>query len=133
MALAGEILTSDTLALRITPGKGRGVFAARDIPAREAFVVNPVLVLDEADTQAVEATSLGFYVFAWPFGPDGARLAESPYVAVAFGLISLVNDAPPETANASWECHAEAMVIVGYALRDIAAGEEIQWSYGWGG
>jgi SET domain-containing protein len=129
-----EILRSDGLTLRVSEGKGRGVFAARAFRQGEVLMVNAVLVFGENDATKVGETALAYYHFNWPFGPNGEDIDadESPYSCIPFGLIALINHGR-EDANASWIYSRELMTMTAVALRDISADEEILWDYHWDG
>jgi len=110
------------LAVRDSPGRGRGVFAAAPI-ARGALVeAAPVLVFAAAEYEAHgRHTLLDHYTFRWERGA----------FALALGLGSLFNHAPraPER-NTGWVRDFGRSEIRYCALRDIAEGEELLISYG---
>jgi SET domain-containing protein len=108
------------LVVRNTPGKGRGVFAAEDIPRGTLIEVCPVVVLSAADTERVMRTALARYVFEWGADAGGAS-------AVVLGYGSLYNHS--FEPNADYR-HREARACVTFwATRDIRAGEEVCTNY----
>ncbi|KAF9630535.1 hypothetical protein BFW01_g1097 [Lasiodiplodia theobromae] len=118
---------SADLVLVLDTPKGRGVFAARDIPARTTIEVCPVLPLaaDEND-KYIKHTSLYHYTYNWP--TTTAEGKKQMTQAVIFGLGSMFNHARDQ--NVGWERDLEHSVVVYQTLRDIKAGEELCISYG---
>lgn len=122
-------LPDTPLEVRDAPGKGRGLFAAADIPEGALIAVSPVLVLEPAEREAAAGTAVAHYWFWWedagPEGPDGA---EAPWrAAVALGPVSMCNHARP--ANARFEVVRGARRIDLFAAAPIAAGDEITIDY----
>ncbi|KAL2355623.1 hypothetical protein BJ546DRAFT_638463 [Cryomyces antarcticus] len=118
---AGLVLISGT-------PKGRGVFAAQDIPARTVVDVCPVLVLDvEENANHIEQTALYHYTYNWPYRDRDGRTKHRQ--AVVFGLGSMFNHSTADQ-NVGWERDVEHELITYKALRDIRAGEELCISYG---
>ncbi|HSL58903.1 MAG TPA: SET domain-containing protein-lysine N-methyltransferase [Acidimicrobiales bacterium] len=110
----------DGLAVRVSPGAGRGVFATRDRHAGEVLEVAPILLIPEAQRDAALATIVRRYAWGW----DGG-------LAVGLGLISVVNHGVP--ANARWESDREACELWLVATAAIAAGAEVLVDYSHGG
>ena len=118
-------LSSPYLEMRDSPGRGRGVFAARAIPSRAQVTASPVLVLPHAEYERHgRHTVLGHYAFTW-------RDAQPPSMALALGLGSIFNHAAEP--NTGWHCDIESRLIRYIALRDIAEGEELFICYGGAG
>jgi hypothetical protein len=113
-----QTLASDTLRVVYTPGKGRGVIAMRTFDVGEIIEIVPVLVVQNSDL--VDQTELANYVYNWPTGENA--------VAVAFGCGSLYNHS--YEPNADHEIDRVNELMRHYALRDIAAGEELTLNYG---
>ena len=115
-------MSSPYLVMRESPGRGRGVFAARAIPSRAVITESPVLVFPHAEYAAHGArTQLAHYAFVW-------RDAQPPSMALALGLGSIFNH--HREPNAGWMCDIEARLLRYVALRDIAEGEEVFICYG---
>lgn len=117
---------ADLVIVSNTP-KGRGVFAAKDIPARTVLDVCPVLVLGmEENEQHIKHTSLYHYTYNWPQKEQngGTKVAQ----AVIFGLGSMFNHAMDQ--NVGWERDTDRLLVTYRSLRDISAGEELCISYG---
>ena len=102
-----------------SPGKGRGVFATRRIPAGETIEEAPVVTVTEGEVPHLDATVLGDYYFVW--GEDEKQ------AAVLLGLCSLCNHS--YEPNARFVVHPERHTIEFVALRDIAEGEEVTTNY----
>ena len=100
---------------------GRGVFAVRRIGKGELVEACPVIPLSAADEKRLAGTTLDHYLFAWGEDSEGACLV--------LGLGSLFNhSAAPNTVA----CRVEAKARMEFfALRDIAAGEQVFVDYHW--
>ncbi len=107
------------LVVRESEGRGRGVFAEAPIAEGTLFEECHVLVVPAEQVAPLLGTALRDYVFAWG-GTDDE-------VAVALGLGSLYNHA--RDPNAMFVRKLEARTLAFYAIRPIAAGEEITISY----
>lgn len=101
--------------IRQIRGKGRGVVATTDIPARTEIVTCPVIVYNDTDAGRISKTRLGDYNFR--FGERQNR------ACIILGVISLCNHA--EEPNAEIACDEEGLTTTLVATRDIPAGEEI--------
>jgi SET domain-containing protein len=110
------------LELRAVPGKGRGVFARRPIPAGRLLCRCPTIRLGFADCERLDRTALAKHFFTGD-GPEFEAW-------LALGLLTLVNHARPP--NADWRyvdggplgCLVELV-----SVRPIAAGEEVTIDY----
>lgn len=114
--------TPPTLEVRAVPGKGRGVFAAREIAEGEILDEAHVLLLSAEDSERLEATPLGHHYFHWDGEEDDGWQG-----AVALGIVSLVNHSANANAGV-WQDYERQLLIL-EALRPIAAGEEIVIDY----
>jgi SET domain-containing protein len=100
-------------------GKGRGVFALRQIAEGEVIEQAPVLVVPSREWRHICQTVLYNYCFGWG--------ADSEDAALALGFGSLYNHS--YQPNAIYiKRHAEVMIDF-VALRQIAPGEEITINY----
>jgi hypothetical protein len=111
---------ADLLAVVLQPAKGRCVVAARPIPKGTLVLADPVVIVPRSEAEHVERTVLGRYVFTWD--DDGNLCA-------VLGLGSLVNHAPE--ANVELDSNLAAGTMDFVAARDIAAGEELVYDYGY--
>lgn len=107
------------LAVRLVPGKGRGVFATEPIPGGAIIEVCPVIALSGADRDRIEPTALYDYYFDWGADRSGAT------IALGYGSLYNHSYAP----NARYLKHPEAGTVEFLALRDIEPGEEITVNY----
>ncbi|MEM7571315.1 MAG: SET domain-containing protein [Bacteroidota bacterium] len=100
---------------------GRGVFTNEEIPAEAAIELAPVIVLSAEDRIAIHGTALHDYYFIW----------EKTKAAIALGYGGLYNHAAQP--NADFYMDYEQRTINFFALRTIAAWEEITINYAEGG
>jgi SET domain-containing protein len=110
------------LYLQITPEKGRAIYTAQPIPKGSSIESCPVIVLSAVDTKRIHQTLLHDYYFLW--GNEGQS-------AIALGFGSIYNHAI--APNTDYEMDKANESIDFFAIRDIAAGEEITISYTEGG
>lgn len=101
-----------------SPGRGRGVFAARAFAAGEVLERAPVIVFPRADVRPLAGTLLDDYWFWW----------DEDHNAAALGCGSLYNHDCP--ANARYERDPATRTLTFVAVRAIDAGEEITINYG---
>jgi len=101
-----------------SPGRGRGVFAARAFAAGEVIERAAVLVFPRDEVRPLAGTLLDNYWFWW----------DDAHNAVSFGCGSLYNHDSP--ANARFVRDTVRQLIVFVAARAIASGEEITINYG---
>ena len=100
-------------------GKGLSVFAAEDIISDSIIELCQVIILNKEDTQAIHRTHLHDYYFIWDI--------EKGESAIALGNGSVYNHS--EEANATFTLDHENRLISFYAIKDIAAGDEITIDY----
>jgi len=126
--------------LVMNTSKGRGVFAAIDIPARTILEVCPVLVLDPVENaEHISRTELFHYTYNWPYTPptkaestslsNGTPKSPITTQAVIFGLGSMFNHSNLRQ-NVGWQRDLQNLLVTYLSLRDIKAGEELCISYG---
>ena len=107
------------IEIRISAGRGRGVFASEDISAGYLIEEAPVIVLPAQDRPLLDQTLLHDYIFEW--GEDGTGCA------VALGYISIYNHAHP--SNCEYELDYDSSTIRVRTIREIRAGEELVVNY----
>jgi len=98
---------------------GRGVFAARNIPAGTVVEVAPVLVLSAKDRKAIETTKLFHYIFEWG---KTKKLA-----GLAFGYMSMYNH--DYNANCEYEMDYGESTMTVRTLRPLKKGDELYINY----
>jgi SET domain-containing protein len=109
----------ESVEIRASPGKGRGVFATRDIAKGDVIEAAPALTIPKEDIDHVLATFLQCYVFQ----TDDRR-----HYVVALGWVSIINDAG-RRANCEFFVTRDMLVIK--ASRRIRSGQEVLTDYGW--
>lgn len=102
-----------------SPIHGRGIFTYEAIPKGSLIEICPVIVLRAEQIPALENTLLYHYYFTWGAQQDAA--------AILLGFGSLYNHAVLCNAEHIMDYEQQTMDV--YALRDIAAGEEITFNY----
>jgi SET domain len=112
-------IPSSNLIVRNVPGKGRCVFAARDIAKGALVLADPIILVPGDESDHTDLTVVGRYVFQWNDEDD---------LAVVLGLGSLINHGLPE--NVALVSNYAEMTMEFYATRDIKAGDELVYDYG---
>ncbi|KAJ8474170.1 hypothetical protein ONZ51_g7383 [Trametes cubensis] len=116
---APEHLNSSGLRIEYANGKGRGVYACREIPAQTLIEVSPVLLFSAAEYEEHgKHTVLDHYTFKWR---DGR-------MALALGLGSLFNHS--QRPNVSYTIDTEREAIRYTTTRRILPDEELCIFYG---
>jgi SET domain-containing protein len=108
-----------SLFIGISPGKGRGVFTTKDIPAYSDIEVAPVIELTAKERKQIEGTKLYHYIFEWGKTKKKA--------AVALGFVSMYNHS--FDPNCAYEMDYDAQTMTIRTLRKIKKGEELTFSY----
>jgi hypothetical protein len=109
--------------------RGRGVVADAPIGGGQLIERSPVILVPHGDRSAVDPTNVGSYIFMWEHGSIGEDVYKGEgRAAIALGLTSLVNHSADP--NCDFVRYIEALAIDLFALRDIAAGEELTFDYG---
>jgi len=109
----------DLVAVTVDPVKGRCVVAVRPIAQGTRILADPVIVVPTAESDLMNKTLLGRYVFEW---------SDEKELCVVLGMGSLINHAPAE--NVELDSNFDDRTMDFYALCDIAAGEELVYDYG---
>ncbi len=116
------ILQRVEVALRLCPGKGRGIFAVAAIPEGTLIDWSPALLLSSEDCDRLETTGIGDYYFGHPDNDEQGLLP--------LGVATLLNHAEAPNAETQWKSEAGIGWLVAlFAIRDIKAGEEITRRY----
>jgi SET domain-containing protein len=115
-----ELKIATKIEIKVSPGKGMGVFAVE--PIKEGEVIEECHLV-KLPTKKWETSSLLIdYRFCYPMGENWEE-----YV-LALGYGSIYNHS--DTNNAMWRNHPTYKAFQFYALRDIEPGEEICVNYG---
>jgi uncharacterized protein len=96
---------------------GRG---GAPIKKKDLIEICPVIVMKKGEIEILDKTTLYDYYFLWGDEPDQLS-------AIALGYGSLYNHFAP--SNADYLMDFDAQTIDIFAVRDIAAGEEICINY----
>jgi uncharacterized protein len=110
---------SDLTVVRAVPGKGRCVFAAKDIKKGTLVIADHIIFVPGDESEYTDQTVVGRYVFQWNDDDD---------LCVVLGIGSLINHGLPE--NVSLVSNYEQQTMEFYALTDIKAGDELVYDYG---
>ena len=102
-----------------SPLHGRGVFTSEPLHEGDLIEICPVIVLPPEQLQIIHNSKLHDYYFLW--GPHQDR----PAIALGYG--SIYNHSSAANANYRFDCENETIDF--FAVKDIAAGEEITVNY----
>jgi SET domain-containing protein len=112
-------VSDSKVVVRTLPGRGRCVFAARDIAKGELLIADHIIFVPGDQSDHTDATTVGRYVFQWNEDDD---------LCVVLGWGSLINHGLPE--NVSLVSNYKDQTMEFYALEDIKEGDEICYDYG---
>ena len=109
---------AEFVIVRESPGKGRGVFAARDISAGTVVSVAHAIPFP---TDALEGTPLEHHSFDYE---------QDNQDCIVLGVQQLMNHADAPNCRCEWEVvdGGQRMHKV-YTVRDVKAGEELTFDY----
>ncbi|MFZ9262280.1 MAG: SET domain-containing protein-lysine N-methyltransferase [Chitinophagaceae bacterium] len=102
-----------------TEKRGRGVFAAAEIPAGTTIEISPVIVMEQADRAHLDKTKLHDYIFEW----DNS----SHQCCVGLGYISIYNHA--YLANCEYEMDFDNELMTIKTVVDVKQGDELFINY----
>lgn len=111
------VARTESLFVAASPIHGYGVFAARAFDPEELVECCPVIVCPSQQESLLEETELRGHYFWW----------EDDGLGIALGFGSLYNHA--WEPNARYDLDYDLNVVRFYAVRRIAAGEEITVNY----
>lgn len=103
-----------------SPGKGRGMFTAHNVPADTVIETAPVVVMTKEERSLLDKTRLHDYIFEWNPG-------EQKMCCMAQGYISVYNHS--YASNCEYFMDYDANTIEIRTVRDINAGEELTINY----
>jgi len=104
--------------VKITPSKGRGIFATSNIKEGEIIEKCPVLILTPKERLNTEKTLLNYYIYPW-------RSTRGASVVLGYGSIINHSFEP----NADWKQNFKSKTMVYIAIKDIKKGQEITINY----
>lgn len=102
-----------------TQTKGRGVFAAHNIPAGQLIEICPVVVLQGSEKEFLQESELYNYYFIW------GESDESFAIALGFGSVYNHSYSP----NAFYEADYQKNILIFRSLVDIEQDAEILVNY----
>lgn len=109
----------DSLFIAPSSLGGRGVFTGAPIPKGSIIEISPMIVLPVEEHEQLDATGLQDYYFMWG--------EKDQQCAIALGYGSLYNHS--FEPNAQYRPDFVRRTLDFFAVRDIAAGEEITVNY----
>lgn len=112
------IINMNSIEIRSTKNKGRGVFALKDFKTGEIIENCPVIWLDSKDRKNCEKTILNYYVYPWRSTVTGS-------VVLGYGSIYNHSFDP----NADWKQNFKTKNMVYRAIKPIKKGDEILVNY----
>lgn len=108
-----------SLFIKTTSIKGRGVFTKRKIDAGTVIEESPVIVMSAEDRKLLDKTLLHDYIFEWGTNKDKC--------CMALGFIPLYNHS--YSSNCEYFMNFEEESIEVKTVRDINSGEELTINY----
>ena len=108
---------ADLVTVRESPGKGRGVFAARDISAGTVISVAHSIPFP---TDALDGTPIEGHQFDYE---------QDDQDCIVLGVQQLINHADPPNCRCEWEVVDGQRMHKVFTVRDIKAGEELSIDY----
>jgi uncharacterized protein len=100
-------------------GRGRGVFARKNLPANTTIEIAPVIVISPEERKQIEKTLLHNYIFEW--GTDRKQCC------MALGYVSLYNHS--YVSNCEYEMDFKRQLITIRTVQKILVGEELMINY----
>jgi SET domain-containing protein len=112
-------MINESLFIKKTEGKGRGIFTSKNIPADTIIEESPVIVLSSSDRILLDKTLLHDYIFEWGEDKDEC--------CMALGFIPLYNHSYQSNCEYFMDFEEESIHVK--TVRDIVTGEEITINY----
>jgi SET domain-containing protein len=112
-------MINESLFIKKTEGKGRGIFTSKNIPADTIIEESPVIVLSAHDRILLDKTLLHDYIFEWGEDKDEC--------CMALGFIPLYNHSYQSNCEYFMDFEEESIHVK--TVRDIVTGEEITINY----
>jgi uncharacterized protein len=110
---------SDSLTIKNSLHKGRGVFAIKNIEANTIIETSPVLIIPIKEVGHAEKTMLYNYFFEW-----GKTKKQR---ALGMGYVSMYNHS--YNSNCIYEMNYDTATISIITINNIKAGEEVFINY----
>jgi len=106
------------IEVKVTPNRGRGVFALKNFATNEIIESAPVLRLTPKERKHCARTLLNFYMYPW-------KSTRSASIVLGYGSLYNHSFEP----NADWKQNFKTKTMVYRALKPIKKGEEILVNY----
>ena len=110
------------IEVRVSPVRGRGVFARTAILPGTLIEAAPVIVIPIADCPALDRTIIHDYYFHWDGDPEGEGRG-----ALGLGLVTLCNHASRPNARVERNFTRQTLDLI--ASVPIGPGEEVTIDY----
>ena len=118
---ANNQLNGNGIEIKLTPNKGRGVFAKKKFSKDEIIESCQIITFSEADADRIETTYLSNYWFAW-------KENATEYGAFCLGNGALFNHSGEPNARVFKDFDHNLIHFI--ATKEIPVGEEITFRYG---
>jgi SET domain-containing protein len=122
-----EMTIGNRVAWKITPQKGRGIFAIAGIAKGEIIEQSPVTIVPKAETDFIDEAKTGMvsvidmYLLRWKPEVKGQEYC------LGHGFLMLYNHHPQPNGDLQYDFDMRTISMV--ATRDIKVGEEITFDY----
>jgi hypothetical protein len=115
-------IPNDRIEVRVSPVRGRGIFARTAIVSGTLIEAAPVIVIPIADCPALDRTIIHDYYFHWDGDPEGEGRG-----ALGLGLVTLCNHASRPNARVERNLVRQTLDLISSSL--IGPGEEVTIDY----
>lgn len=112
-------MINESLFVKKTKGKGRGVFTSANIPANTIIEESPVIVMSAGERILLDKTLLHDYIFEWGEDKDAC--------CMALGFVPLYNHS--YHSNCEYFMDFEEENIRVKTVRNLVSGEEVTINY----
>ena len=109
----------ESLLIKKSKNKGRGIFTKKPIAAQTIIEVAPVIVMDKNNRALLDKTLLHDYIFEWG--------NEREQCCMALGWVAIYNHS--YKSNCEYEMHFTQQTIAVKTVRAIKQGEELLINY----
>ncbi|MBO0735808.1 MAG: SET domain-containing protein-lysine N-methyltransferase [Alphaproteobacteria bacterium] len=109
--------------IRLTPSRGRGVFAREAIASGTVIEAAPVIILPAAQCSTLDRTIIHNYYFHWDGDPDGDGRG-----ALGLGLVTMCNHSTRPCARVDRNYAQQTLDLT--STTPIEPGQEITIDYG---
>jgi SET domain-containing protein len=107
----------------ISPKKGRGLFAKKDIRKCKIIDVSPVILIPNKDYELIDKTIVSNYCFMW----ENPKYQSEYKMVIAMSICQFMNHS--YNPNVRYEYNYKNDTIKFRAIRNIYAGEELTVNY----